>query len=476
MLFTQARFLLFLLVVFAVHWALRSARGRKAWLLAASYCFYAAWDERFLALLIASTLIDYGLGRAMEGRERAARKPFMVASVVTNLTLLSTFKYLGFFAESARELASWLGFEASPFVLSIALPVGISFYTFQTMSYAVDVYRGRIAPERDLLDFALFVGFFPQIGAGPITRAVQIGPQLKRPRRFAEHVDPRAASTLFLVGFLKKACLADGILPYVDPVFADPAAASGASAWYALLLYHVQIYCDFSGYTDMAIAVAWSLGYHLPKNFDFPYFARGIGEFWRRWHISLSTWMRDYLYFPLVGKRPSPTRRRAALVATMGLCGLWHGAGWQFVGFGLMHGVYLAAEERWWRPEPRPPARVKSRTADRARGALSILGLNLLVLMTWPVFRMTSFADARALYGKLFALPGTAGGELLIGPGALAVFGACALAHGLSWRKPPLDLARGLPRLGFAASYGFAWSLVLPWVAVDLAPFIYFQF
>jgi alginate O-acetyltransferase complex protein AlgI len=466
MVFTELRFFGFLLVVFAVHWGLRAARTRKAWLLAVSYLFYGCFDWRFLSLLWASTLLDYGFGRAMEGRERAARKPFMIASLVVNLGLLSTFKYLDFFVDSAAELLTWFGFTPSHATLALALPVGISFYTFQTMSYAVDVYRGRVKPERDLLDFALFVGFFPQIGAGPITRAVHIGPQLKLPRRFVEHVDVRAALTLFFVGFVKKACLADGIIAYVDPIFGAPGEASGGASWSALLLYHVQIYCDFSGYTDMAIATAWLLGYRLPQNFNFPYFARGIGEFWRRWHISLSAWMRDYLYLPLVGKRPSATRRRVSLTITMGLCGLWHGAGWQFVAFGVLHGVYLALEELWSAPG--------RRSMGRVRTVLSVLVLNVLVLMTWPVFRMETFADATALYGNLFSVASAPGP--LVGQGALILLVACGLVHWGAYLRDPLRVAARMPSWAFGTLYGLAWALALPWVAVNLAPFIYFQF
>jgi alginate O-acetyltransferase complex protein AlgI len=248
---------------------------------------------------------------------------------------------------SAVELLRWLGLAASPATLQILLPLGISFYTFQAMGYAVDVYRGKLAPARDALDFALFVGFFPQLVAGPISRAHELLPQLATPRDFARDVDARAHLALFLLGFLKKACLADGIAGLVDPFFAAPRTTRAPAPGSGSRSYHVQIYCDFAGYTDMALATAGLLGYSLRRNFDFPYFARSVGEFWRRWHISLSSWMRDYIYFPLVGKRPTRARRMGALLFTLGLCGLWHGAGWRFVGFGLLHGTYLATEELW---------------------------------------------------------------------------------------------------------------------------------
>ena len=474
MLFTQLRFAAFLAVVFCVHWVLRGPRARKAWLLASSYVFYGCFDWRFLLLLWLSTLVDYGLGRAMEHRERSARRPFMLISVGVNLLLLATFKYFDFFVGSAAELLTWAGFTPHRPTLDLALPVGISFYTFQTMSYAVDVYRGRLRPMRDLLDFALFVGFFPQIAAGPITRAVHIRPQLESPRRFRAHVDARAALTLFLAGFFKKACLADGIGPFVDAVLAAPLEAGRAASWSALGLYHVQIYCDFSGYTDMAIASAWLLGYRLPKNFDFPYLSRGIGEFWRRWHISLSAWMRDYVYFPLVGKRPSEGRRAAAVVATLGLCGLWHGAGWQFAGFGLLHGVYLMLEE-WWSRRGRG-----RRTPRGLRGVLACARLNLVLLLTWPIFHMGSLAEVGTLYGVLFStgtpsVPG-APASPSIAAGTLALLAACGLVHACAYRWDAMERAAGAPPRAFAVAYGLAWSLALPWVAVNLEPFIYFQF
>jgi len=471
MLFTQGRFLFFFGLVFAVHWGLRAHRARKLWLLLASYVFYACWDWRFLSLLWLSTAVDFLCGRAMDRPERAARRPWLWVSLGTSLALLGFFKYFDFFVDSAAVLAAWLGLPFGLEELALALPLGISFYTFQSMSYSIDVYRGRVKPVRDLADFALFVGFFPQIGAGPITRAVHFLPQLEVPRRFALHVDARRALLLFLVGFFKKACLADGIAAAVQPVFDDPAGHTQGATWLALLLYHVQIYCDFSGYTDMAIAAAGLLGYRLPPNFDFPYFARGIGEFWRRWHISLAAWMRDYLYFPLVGKHPSPARRAWSMLLTMGVCGLWHGAGWQFAGFGFLHGAYLVAEEAWRK------RRVLSGLRLGPVGAC--LGLNLLVLLTWPVFRLRDLDTARALYGTLLGL--RAGGTGTLAWSGLLLFAACAVVHALfhlrilGRRVPGLDVAR-LPRPAFALLYGLAWSLVLPWVAVDLAPFLYFQF
>lgn len=468
MLFTQARFLAFFLVVFLVHWGLSGARARKLWLLASSYAFYAAWDWRFLALLWFSTGVDYFCAVAMDGRERPGRRPWLALSVAVNLGLLALFKYFDFFIDSALALLHLLGLETTRTTLAFALPIGISFYTFQSLSYTIDVYRGRLSATRKPLEFALFVSFFPQLGAGPIARATTVLPQLDEPRRFAEHVDVRAALLLFLGGFLKKACLADSISAVVDAVFAEPGLVDSGSAWTALLLYHVQIYCDFSGYTDMAIAIAGLLGYRLPENFDFPYFSRGIGEFWRRWHISLSTWLRDYLYLPLVGKRPSPVRRWSSVLATMALCGLWHGAGWQFVGFGFLHGLYVVIEDFWTRA-----GAVRERFAWLT-GLVAVPAVNLLVLLTWPVFRMHSLEQAETLYRRLISFDSS--GASVFGARALLLVAGCALVHWLARNYSPLRIAARSPAWAFALSYGLAWSLVLPWVAVELTPFIYFQF
>jgi alginate O-acetyltransferase complex protein AlgI len=303
MIFTELSFLAFFALVFGVHWWLTSHRARKLWLLAASYFFYGAWDWRFLSLIVGSTALDYVVGLRLEGNDdERSRKRWIALSVVANLGLLGVFKYANFFLDSAIRLASALGFEASPHVLGIVLPVGISFYTFQTMSYSLDVYRRELRAVRDPLDFALFVTFFPQLVAGPIVRAIDFLPQLERVRVWRD-VRVRACATLFLVGYVKKACIGDNVAELVDPYFKDPALYDALSAWIAVLFYAVQIYCDFSGYSDMAIATAGLFGYELRLNFDFPYFAASIRDFWRRWHMSLSSWLRDYLYIPLGGSR-----------------------------------------------------------------------------------------------------------------------------------------------------------------------------
>jgi len=468
MLFTEWRFLWFFLLVLAVHWGLRSSRLRKLWLLGVSYVFYGAWDWRFLSLILLSTAVDFLCGLAMARRpDRPSRKPWLYVSLAVNLGILGFFKYFGFFVDSATVLASQLGLELGPTTLNIVLPVGISFYTFQTLSYSLDVYRGRLTAVHDAFDFALFVAFFPQLVAGPIVRATEFLPQLAKPRLFAD-VAVRPALTLFLVGFFKKACLADGIAGVVDPVFADPVSYSTASTWLTVALYHVQIYCDFSGYSDMAIATAALLGYRLPLNFYFPYFASGIGEFWRRWHISLTTWMRDYIYLPQVDHRSSEARRIRAIFVTMGLCGLWHGAGWGFVAFGLLHAAYLVIEELWkrssWHAGP----------LGSVSAALSWPALMLAVLLTWPVFRIDSVPDTRVVFATLLGL--RSGGPETIDLTTVWVLVGSTLVHWAAYRRILSARLAALPDWGFALLYGFTWSLVLPWVATETVPFIYFQF
>ncbi len=472
MIFTELRFPLFFLVVFGIHWALRAERGRKLWLLAASYFFYAAWDWRFLSLILISTLVDYTVGRALDPARGPAptgraRRRWLLASLVVNLGLLGVFKYCDFFLSSAAELLTWFGVERSEGSLSLVLPVGISFYTFQTMSYTLDVYAGRMRARRSLLDMALFVAFFPQLVAGPIVRAATFLPQLDRRRRFAE-VPVRAALVLFLVGCVKKACVSDNLAPVVDAYFAAPELYDAASAWLAVLFYAVQIYCDFSGYSDMAIACAALLGYRLCLNFNFPYFATSITTFWRRWHISLSSWLRDYLYIPLGGNRHGRRKARRNLMWTMLLGGLWHGAAWRFIVWGALHGLALAWEREWgrWRPSKQ----------ERWRGwsVLSSLATFWWVCLAWIFFRAQDFGDAwvatRAYV--LFQSPGTES----LDPRLFLLFPALVAVHWSEYRRGWTALAERLPPWAFSVGYALAVHAVLLFYRPSAQPFIYFQF
>jgi alginate O-acetyltransferase complex protein AlgI len=289
MLFTEPAFFAFFAAVFLLHWAVSSNGLRKLLLLVASYLFYAAWDWRFLSLIFLSTIVDFVVGIVLKKEQPIlGRRTWLTLSLVTNLGVLGFFKYFNFFVASGSGLLSAMGLDPGERTLNIILPVGISFFTFQTMSYTIDVYRGKLKPISNPLDFALFVGFFPQLVAGPIVRAADFLPQLRQARRFPR-IPFRSCLTLFFVGFFKKACISDNLAPIVDSVFAAPHAYGTLSIWIAVIFYAIQIYCDFSGYTDMAIATARALGFELRLNFDFPYLAGNITEFWRRWHISLSS-------------------------------------------------------------------------------------------------------------------------------------------------------------------------------------------
>ncbi len=459
MLFTEFRFLFFFVLVFGVHWALRANGPRKLWLLACSYVFYGVWNWKLLGLILFSTVLDYVVALMLE-RERGprARRAWLAASLIGNLGMLAVFKYYDFFVESAVEGLALLGIETTAQRLELVLPAGISFYTFQTLSYTIDVYRGQLTRVRSFTDFALFVAFFPQLVAGPIVRATTFLPQLVTKRRFAD-VAFRSHATLFLFGYVKKACVADNVAAIVDDAFAAPESFGPAGLWLALLLYAVQIYCDFSGYSDMAIATAGMLGYALPLNFDFPYLATSITQFWRRWHISLSTWFRDYLYLPLGGNRRGPLTTYRNLLVVFFLCGLWHGASWHFVVWGLFHGAFLVLE-RASKFEP--------------RGAAGQLYTLAVVTLAWVFFRAEDFGTALAYLGGLFGL-GPAGAET-IDPAWWGVLAGFAVVH-VAMAKGAIERALvRVPDLAYSALYGVAWALTFPWAAVDYQPFIYFQF
>lgn len=468
MIFTELRFLGFFLLVFALHWTLPTRRARQLLLLAASYTFYGAWDVRFLSLIILSTCADFAAARLIARSDDDRRRTAILSvTVVLNLGILGVFKYFNFFASSFAALLESLGFHASLPTLHIILPVGISFYTFQSLSYTIDVYRRRLEPETDLPTYALFVAFFPQLVAGPIVRAVDFLPQLRTTPALAA-VAWRPLLLLFLWGYAKKAVLSDNFAPAVDAFFAAPGSYDTASAWLGVLLYSAQIYCDFSGYSDMAIATAGMLGYRLCRNFDHPYVAASPREFWRRWHISLSTWLRDYVYIPLGGNRGTATRVSINLLLTMLLGGLWHGAAWTFVAWGALHGLALVADHRWGPPE------ADLRTASRARRFAGWIATMLLVLVGWVFFRATDFGSAATV---LRGLAGANGGALALPALLWFHLGAALLIHVVSARGR--EITAPLLRLrwtAFAFCYGALVAVVLSFVNTAYRPFIYFQF
>ncbi len=381
-----------------------NGKGKRNLLLSASYLFYGYWDYRFLALLLISTIADFIIGqRLYNAKDQATKKFFLRTSMVINLGILGVFKYFNFFVDSFNSLARQLGGELDFLHLNILLPVGISFYTFQTMSYTIDIYRERMKPTTDFLDFALFVAFFPQLVAGPIERAKALLPQiadLKLPTK--DQVN--AGIVLIIIGIFKKVMLGDTAGRIVDNIFAEPGFYLSDEILAALVLFSIQIYADFSGYSSIARGTAKLLGVELMINFEQPYLSTNITEFWRRWHISLSSWLRDYLYiFALNGNRINPRRTKINLFITMLLGGLWHGASWTFVIWGALHGLYLSIHKIMLKND-KPQSRISSfgnSFGDSFKTIVKIIGTYLIVLFAWLFFRASSFSQAMDLMSRM---------------------------------------------------------------------------
>src|SRR5947209_8182488 len=341
MLFCTNQFFTFFLVVLLAYWATPWHAARTGLLLAASIYFYATWNPWLALLVLASSTLDFLLARAIEATATPRRKRLLLyASLAVNLGILGYLKYANFFLHSLEAAVNALGAGAAFTVLKVVLPIGISFYTFEAISYVVDVYHGRIRAERNLAHFLLFILFFPHLVAGPIVRAGDFLPQVPRRKRWSwERTD--AGLRLILLGLVKKLAFADRLAPYADPVFADPGAFSSGVVWLAAVTFLIQLYCDFSGYSDLALGLAQLLGFHLVRNFELPFLSANLSEFWRRWHVSLSTWLRNYVFTPLGGGRRGRWVYHRNVLIVMTVAGLWHGAGWTFVVFGVTHGVLL---------------------------------------------------------------------------------------------------------------------------------------
>ena len=383
MLFNSFDFLVFFAVVFAVQ-AMLPHRPRNLFLLAASYFFYGCWDSRFLALMLISTVVDYGCSHGIERSDSASRRKSLLAiSIAVNLTILAFFKYAGFFVDSFIELAAAADVTLSPRTWQIILPVGISFYTFQTMSYTWDVFRGEMKPLESFWDFALYVAFFPQLVAGPIERGKHLSPQIAQGPR-TTWAGLQVGTWLIAKGLFKKAVIADNLAPVVDSVFANEQPSAGL-VMIGVYAFAFQIYGDFSGYTDIARGVGRMLGYELSLNFRLPYLATNPSDFWQRWHISLSSWLRDYLYIPLGGNRGGTLRTYRNLMLTMLLGGLWHGAAWTFVIWGVFHGTLLIAHRVLSQALPLSP------TVARHTYVLRVVAMFHLTCLGWMIFRAESF-------------------------------------------------------------------------------------
>jgi len=462
MLFPTLQFVLFFALVLTLHrWAEGRQATRKGLLLAASYVFYAAWDWRFCGLMAGVSVVAWAAGLAQRTRWAATAR---IAGLIALLGTLAVFKYFNFFLLSAQQGLEALGLARDMGWMRVALPVGISFYTFQAISYVMDAARKEIEPRRSFWDVALYISLFPQLVAGPIVRARDFLSQLDAPKPVDASMRGEAV-TLIVLGLFKKMVVANYLaVMLVDPVFAYPQGQNALTAVAGTLGYGAQIYCDFSGYSDIAIGLALLLGYRFRRNFDQPYRAASLREFWRRWHISLSEWIRDYLYVPLGGGRGGPARRSAALMTAMTLSGLWHGAGWTFVAWGVLHGAALLLERA---------RRSSMGAAPRPAGWAATF---VVVMLLWIPFRAPDAEAAWALLASLLRIEGEA-------PAALTASALGLLAIGLGLNLTPpgardrtaLALARA-PAAAQAAALAAGAALCFALAQEGVAPFIYFQF
>jgi alginate O-acetyltransferase complex protein AlgI len=472
--FTTFEFVVFFLAVLLIRSYIRNFTVEKWFLLFASYAFYMSWNIPCALLILFTSLVDYfvgvGLGRLKDQRKR---KLLLVMSIVVNLGVLAYFKYTNFLLDSLWSGLTVLGFQVARWQYDIILPVGISFFTFQSMTYTIETYRRNVQPVHSLRDFMLFVAFFPQLLAGPINRASNLLPQFKE-HLCVTALDFEIGLAQFGMGAVKKLVISDRIAPHVDLIFKAPGNYDAFTLLQGLLGYALEIYCDFSGYSDMAIGSARMMGFRFMENFQMPYSAVSITEFWRRWHISLSSWFRDYLYIPMGGNRKSIERTYANLLVTMLLCGLWHGASWNFVFWGGLHGVSLAIHRIWvaWAPLASLDNRPTFQFVRTLFSRLLTLGV---VLVGWLFFRAQSWSDAIEYLGRLMVW--SHDGTRFVSPYILPALAAVFLTHLLIQKDR--NWAQEIPERLIPERimvYAALALLIVCLGATDSAPFIYFQF
>lgn len=465
MLFNSPEYLFFFVGALSAGWlTVRFPRLRIGLLLIASYAFYTLNNHWLILLIAGSTLIDYMAGQKIADAQTAhTRKRWLVTSITANLAILGYFKYFNFFAGSIALALNGLGIQADWVDLNILLPVGISFYTFQSMSYTIDVYRGRIKAERSLLHFALYITYFPQLIAGPIVRATDFLPQTKQTPRLDTYALDNALYRIFK-GLFKKVVLADFLAHYASLAYNTPGDVDMLTAWIGVYAFSLQIYFDFSGYTDIAIGCARLMGFRLPENFNAPYIAVSFSDFWRRWHITLSGWLRDYLYIPLGGSRTNaPLGVYRNLMITMTLCGLWHGAAWPFIVWGMMHGFILCFERIvGWN---------KKRHASWIR---AFIMFNLFSL-SWIPFRSQSLSEMGELITRMITAPLPATityGMITVILITFSAWMAQAISTLLDYNRFIVKLP--VPIKGIV--YGITWAAIVVFNSNGAQPFIYFQF
>lgn len=396
MLFNSIIFFLFLSIILPIYYLLPRKIQRNSFLLIASYFFYGYWDWKFCLLLATSTIVDYFLGIQIEkNKKQIKKKALLIVSLVTNLGILGFFKYFNFFIDSFSQMVGQFGYSPDYLHLNIILPVGISFYTFQTLSYSIDIYRGTLKPTRNFIDFALFVAFFPQLVAGPIEKARDLLPQISS-KRIPTKKQLSEGVILIVTGLFRKVMIGDVSGRYVDNILNDMSYYHSSELLFAMFLFSIQIYCDFSGYSKMARGCAKLLGFELSINFEQPYLSNNITDFWRRWHISLSSWLKEYLYFSLGGNRKGPLRTKFNLFTTMLLGGLWHGAGMNFIVWGGLHGLYLSVH-KWY---------MGNINATKLPNTIPIKILKVIITLffvqfAWVFFRLSSMDEIFFFFQKI---------------------------------------------------------------------------
>ncbi len=472
MLFNSLGFALFLPIVLGIYWGLHfSHRWQNGWLLAMSYLFYGWWDWRYLFLIGGYSLVNFGVGWGLSVVERRwLRRVLLTLCCGVCLGVLGLFKYYDFFISSFAALMGAVGLNWHPLLLRLALPVGISFFTFQAMSYTLDVYFGKLKPTRNVVDFLVFISFFPQLVAGPIERATNLLPQFQRARRFSPE-DAMQGIALLAYGLFKKMVVADILALYVDNVFRYHALYSGLTCWIAAFFFALQIYCDFSGYSDTARGVAKLFGFHLMENFRRPYLATSIVDFWRRWHISLSTWFKDYLYIPLGGNRGGAWRTLRNLWVVFLLSGLWHGANWTFLLWGALHATFQSVAYLRRRVD------AVAEPSGFWQRLWATLCVDFLVMVAWVFFRAQDWGQLSSMLGKLFSVPRfTSLMALCAGQGPMT-FAACWLGVGLLGLSylAPRDCSFRTARGAFVFTAGAILTIIFLGAPAK-GEFIYFQF
>jgi alginate O-acetyltransferase complex protein AlgI len=473
MLFCSQAYLFFFVAVFTVYWLLPWHRLRVWLLLGASFYFYASWNKWLASLIVFTTAMDFLMARDMDRADKPGeRKALLWLSLLMNVGLLVYFKYADFFLQPLRDALKAAGAERNIPMLNWILPIGISFYTFEAINYMVDVYRRKVPAEKNLANFMLFILFFPHLIAGPIVRARDFLPQVERRKRW-DWPRLHLGAQFFLMGLFKKLAIADRMALFADPVFANPEAYGSYAVWLAAVAYALQVYCDFSGYSDMALGSAHMLGYKLVQNFDMPYLSANIAEFWRRWHMSLSTWLRDYLFFPLGGSRGSHWKTGRNLLITMTLCGLWHGANWPMVTFGFLQGWCLIVHRHFrlfCEGRPRLAGPLQSPPGTALRVAFTFL----VFVATLTVFRAPSLTAGLTMLHHM-AVRHEGQRPPLEPRGLWYTVAVVALCHALAYRGLWKKLVDPLP----SPVRGFGYAAVLT-LALVLTPdgkaFIYFVF